>query len=196
MHQLQEARSGDGVVSLDLTSDDYFCRYDPVSGPVWAPVSGDAADPLHAASPPPPGSFWKAIGVPLSPSPRVIDLIHFTVAFAQSVIRYRDHKVGALIMIAQSLKTSRRGDRTAQQAATTFRTLLPLLPVRPQCLFEAFFLLHFLARYGHRRSWIFGAHLFPFRAHCWVAERDILLNEAAHRIEDYQVILTVEPLTS
>jgi len=140
-------------------------------------------------------SSWRSAGAP-RPAVRAIDLVQFTLALAQSAIQYRRRKVAELILIGQTLRVKGRSHYTAPQAAEIFKSLLPLLPVRPQCLFEAFFLLHFLARYGHRKSWIFGAHLFPFRAHCWIAEDDVLLNESPHRIEGYQVILTAEPTAS
>jgi hypothetical protein len=69
---------------------------------------------------------------------------------------------------------------------------MALMPFRPACLFNAFALLHFLDRYGLGADWVFGAQLFPFRAHCWLASDGMLLNELRHRIEDYDVVWTVE----
>jgi len=195
VQEIPEVRSGEGVIFLDLKSDDYLCRYDLGSGLDEDCPPSDELRPAAAASRPRPASSWRSDSQP-PPPVRVVDLIHFGLAFTQSALRYRDRKVGDLILIAQMLRINGRSRRSVSHVAKIFRSLLPLLPARPQCLFEAFFLLHFLARYGHRASWIFGAHLFPFRAHCWIAEGNLLLNEAPHRIEGYQIILKAEPVTS
>ncbi len=190
MREISEARSGEGVIFLDLKSDQYLCRYD--LGSALDRDRPPSDEPQPAASRRCPASPWRSAPDP-RPAIRATDLIHFALALAQSAINYRGRKVGDLILIGQKLRVSRPNNHTAPQVGKIFKSLLPLLPARPQCLFEAFFLLHFLARYGHRGGWIFGAHLFPFRAHCWIAEGNLLLNEAPHRIEGYQVILTAEP---
>lgn len=195
MREIQETRSGEGVVFLDLEKDDYFCRYDPNAEEGQARPSSDGVEASTAAADSCPESIWRLDATPRPPI-RAIDLLHFTMALIRSVIRYRGRKVADLILIGQTMRVSGGDRQSAPQVANTFKSLLPLLPVRPQCLFEAFFLLHFLARYGHRKSWVFGAHLFPFRAHCWIADGNVLLNEAPHRIEGYQVILTAEPAAS
>ncbi len=69
-----------------------------------------------------------------------------------------------------------------------------MLPVRPGCLFRTFFLLHFLMRFGHEADWVFGVKLFPFEAHCWLAQGPAPVGDRAAIVSRYMPILVSHPV--
>lgn len=65
------------------------------------------------------------------------------------------------------------------------------LPERGDCLFRSFFLINFLKAADLSADWVFAVHLYPFRAHCWLAVGDHVVGDSAHRVLAFQPILTV-----
>jgi len=190
-----EARSGDGLVFLDLETDEYSCCYDPdcpigAYADLVAPVCADGLDQAHPVA----VSRWVDAQQSDVPRPGIQDIVRFIMALIQSRMRFRGRSVGRLAFEARQLGSRKRSHiLTAQQASNLFRYLLSLTPFRPKCLFRSFALLHFLDRYGLGADWVFGVQLFPFRAHCWLSTGDLLLNELSHGIEDFRVIWIVAP---
>jgi len=190
-----EARSGDGVVFLDLETDQYSCCYDPERpignyAELLAPVRAIGHDHAHpiAASP------WIDARPSDMPRPHGLDIVRFFFALVRASLRSRSRSVAHLASVARTLRAKTPAvTMTPQEAANLFRYLLSLTPFRPKCLLGSFALLHFLDSYGLRASWVFGVQLFPFRAHCWVVSDGVLLNERRHGIEDYRVIWTITP---
>jgi hypothetical protein len=186
-----QARSGDGIVFLDLEADEYACCYDArkAIGPYCSCMpEGGGLDDTHPVLIP----YWMDVPQDDFPPPGMIDLARFLIAITNSAWRFRRRSVADLASVVASFgKKKRPSTMTVQQAANLFRHLLSLVPFNPECLFRSFALLHFLEGYGLRADWVFGVQLFPFRAHCWVAVDHLLLNERKHAIEDYEVIWTV-----
>ncbi len=188
-------RSGDGIVFLDLEHDDYACRYDPEE-PVaayaqrMALASGAALDPARPML----TSRWTDLQPSNFPRPTLAHLMRFLAALIRAAIGFRGRSVAELATRVQRFE-ARDGPQpiTPEQASNLFRHLLSFTPFTPKCLFGSYALLHFLDAHGLRADWIFGVQLFPFRAHCWVASGDLLLNELRHCIEDYAIIWTVSP---
>ncbi|MGS2722146.1 lasso peptide biosynthesis B2 protein [Porticoccus sp. GXU_MW_L64] len=59
-----------------------------------------------------------------------------------------------------------------------FNRLRPLLfTAHNQCLYDALVLAHFLMQHRIRPTLVFGVHLGPFGAHCWVEHDNFVLND-------------------
>jgi hypothetical protein len=187
-----EVRSGEGLIFLDLARDEYSCCYDPERPTLdyvdlIAPARSIGLDHAHSVQ----TSCWTDPLQSDFPTSSLFNVFRFMSALAKAGIRLRGRSVADLASVAGRLGSGRRHDTvTAQQASNLFRYYLALTPFRPRCLFNSFALLHFLDCYGLRADWVFGAQLFPFRAHCWLASDGMLLNELRHRIEDYEVVWT------
>ena len=186
-------RSGDGIVFLDLDQDDYACRYDPErpAGPYAAyAASSQSGGPDRAMTVL--TSRWQDADPSDFPRPSLAHILRFLAALAKAAWHFRGRSVADLARIARQLEPREQArSMTPEQASNLFRILLSFTPLKPQCLLGSFALLHFLSFHGLRADWVFGVQLFPFRAHCWVASGDLLLNERAHCIEDYEILWTV-----
>jgi len=60
-----------------------------------------------------------------------------------------------------------------------------------QCLFDSLALKRFLAKYGLFPDWIFGVHLNPFSAHCWLQHGDLLVHDSLDFVSRYTPIMVV-----
>lgn len=60
-----------------------------------------------------------------------------------------------------------------------------------RCFFNSLVLSRFLASYGYKTYWIFGVALDPFRAHCWVAVDDAVVDEYLSNIAIYDIIMVI-----
>ncbi|MEH3102197.1 lasso peptide biosynthesis B2 protein [Sphingomonas adhaesiva] len=189
-----ETRSGEGVVFLDLQSDEYSCSYEPLSGmqpysPTAPPLSGSG---ISITRPPVAEPVWLELASRDAPVISLRDVSRFATALLQSVLWFRNRPVRELLHRVSSRRDVKlRAEVGYDEVARRFDRLLAMLPVQPACLFRSFFLLNFMHLYGLGADWNFGVQLFPFRAHCWVARGNMLLNETSHAIEEYRVIHAV-----
>jgi hypothetical protein len=62
---------------------------------------------------------------------------------------------------------------------------------RNLCLLECVVLLELFARYRLYPTWVFGVHVRPFVAHCWLQHEDVVLNDTLDRVTDYTPIMRV-----
>jgi hypothetical protein len=191
---MREVRSGEGLIFLELDKDEYSCCYEPERSihdyvDLIASARSIGLDHPHSVR----TSRWTDALQSDFPHSSLFNAVSFMIAMATAGLSFRGRSVAGLASVADRLRTRRRRSKvTARQASNLFRYYLALTPFRPTCLFNSFALLHFLDRYGLRADWIFGAQLFPFRAHCWLASDGMLLNELRHRIEDYEVVWIVD----
>lgn len=200
-------RSSDGLVFLDIDRDAYFCLFDPVLA-----VPDDGGDTSrdtfrsqlleqglviegrHRAIDSfarPTTLMWREDLALDIGAPGIRDVVRFLRALAAATWRFRRSS------LAQMLAHAQRRDAVASGSSPTvatacFERLCLWLPFRIQCLFRSFFLLHFLRYYGLRADWIFGVSLFPFHAHCWLADGDLLLAERVGKVEGFSTIFQVE----
>lgn len=187
-----------GIVFLDLARDEYACvaveagSLDALPSSVIAELVdagiltcdralGRRHSPLQA----PDWIDHVSANVPL----RTRDVVRFIRALMSAGLRFRRRRVADLIDLAGTLAIASHALEPAAQVALRFERLVLLLPFRFQCLFRSYLLAHMLAQYGHRADWIFGVGLFPFRAHCWLAQGHVLVGEDAYRLTDYVPIL-------
>lgn len=199
-------RSSDGIVFLDIDRDAYFCVYDPRDatchdgGPIsWEVIRSqlleqglaiDGRQHGFQASARPITPFWREAPVDHR-SPGVRDIARFLHALVCAAWRFRRSSFAQ--MIAQAQRGTAGIPQSSPAVATAcFERLCLWLPFHIQCLFRSFFLLHFLRRYGLRADWIFGVSLFPFHAHCWLADGDLLLGERIGKVEGFTTIFQIE----
>lgn len=73
-----------------------------------------------------------------------------------------------------------------------FHTLRPTYPRDYLCLFDSLALLEFLSHWRMLPHWVFGVHVDPFEAHCWVQhDTTVLCDTDAFRSRWYSRILVV-----
>jgi hypothetical protein len=65
----------------------------------------------------------------------------------------------------------------------------PWLPLQGVCVFRSFMLMRLLSRAGIcSPRWVFGVRTWPFHAHCWVQDGDIVLTDHAESLLRYTPI--------
>lgn len=168
-----QVRCGDGVVTLDFERDDYSCQFAPIEGTPQA--FDDARQPL-----------WQdadRLDVRLERG----DVGRFLYACVKALFSFPSRSVRELLIQAQHLRVQplRHPYVRTPDLAARFERMSLYLPNRLPCLFKACALLHFLACHGHRADWVIGVQLFPFRAHCWLAQGELLIGERSHLVEQY-----------
>ena len=196
-------RASDGLVFLDIDRDAYFCLYAPVAADyggntMRAAIRAQLIEQGLVADRPAPGSVARPVTrlwrEDCGPDPALVglrDLGYFLRALVHAAWRFRRSSLAQMIGHAQHCKAPTRHASHADVAAR-FERLCLWLPFRIECLFRSFLLLHFLRSYGLSADWIFGVSLFPFHAHCWVADGDLLLAERVGKVEGFATILQIE----
>ena len=73
-------------------------------------------------------------------------------------------------------------DERLNELVELYKILKPLiLTVEDQCLFNSLLLIEFLACYRAYPNWYFGVRLNDFYAHCWVQEKNAILDDTVDR---------------
>jgi hypothetical protein len=198
---MREARSGDGLILLDVANDAYHCIYAPAAQTGAAVerlspegcVSGDALPECAVDATTPRARRWQERSVGDTPQTLSVGFIaRALVSLMIATIRFHRADFAGLIASAEQLHVAPvAGDEEASLLVARFERCAAWFPFRMQCLFRTYVLLHLLSAAGHRVQWVFGASLFPFRAHCWLAQDGQLLNESAEHLLGYEVLLTV-----
>ncbi len=79
----------------------------------------------------------------------------------------------------------------ARRLYSAFAALRPFYPRDYLCLFDSLAFLEFLCGYGLFPAWVFGVTSDPFKAHCWVQQGEVVLNDSVERAGAYVPIMTV-----
>lgn len=204
------ARSGDGLILLDLDADSYACIYDP-SPDALNEKANDclaedsdqrASNGISALLTPQAhwsqcrwrGADWRDPESIDSARPSIREGLYFLLALGIAALAFRRRPVRDLLRHIQNLSPpqTQDGHHSPAIVAAQFEQFCLFLPFRMQCLFRSFFLLHFLRLQGFGADWVFGAGLFPFRAHCWLAIDSHLVGERSHLIESYEPLFTLK----
>jgi hypothetical protein len=99
-------------------------------------------------------------------------------------VRRRKEKAG---FVAQEFDVAR-----ARNLIATFGSMRSLFfSTRNLCLLESIVLLELFARYDLFPTWVFGVHVRPFAAHCWLQYEDLVLNDTIDNVTRYTPIMTV-----
>jgi hypothetical protein len=86
---------------------------------------------------------------------------------------------------------ARRPLRKIHALLSAFKALRLFYPRSYLCLFDSLALIEFLARYNVFPLLVFGVAADPFKAHCWVQDGGIVLNDDLHRISAFTPIMIV-----
>jgi hypothetical protein len=199
------ARTRHGLIFLDVRRDAYSCIYlpprsagcggpEPVAPPLLAQLRDEGLLATADATTP----AWPcAADIPdwIEPAPNVAvrltvrDIARFGRALLRATIGFHRRSFDQLILRGTALATQGRRSTADQSIAAGFELLCLFLPFRMQCLFRSWFLLHYLRTYGLSADWVFAATLFPFHAHCWLADGERLIGERIGQVEDLAPIL-------
>lgn len=80
----------------------------------------------------------------------------------------------------------------ARNLIATFGSMRSLFfSTRNLCLLESIVLLELFGRYNLFPTWVFGVHVRPFAAHCWLQYEDLILNDTIDNVTRYTPIMTV-----
>lgn len=201
------ARLHGDLVILDLADDTYSCI-------IAADRSLDASDQLDSTLLGPLGLCADTAAHVLAPQsastrrPRDLtrcptaqlscaDATRFIASLVETSWHFRRRALRHLLAVARRQERPRSvlpPDELARQVAAFERACL-WLPVKIECLFRSLHLLLFLRRSGQGVDWVFGVHLFPFRAHCWLMVGDEVIGDAVHRTTAFTPIMTTGPST-
>ncbi|MBL8552251.1 MAG: lasso peptide biosynthesis B2 protein [Hyphomonadaceae bacterium] len=79
----------------------------------------------------------------------------------------------------------------ARAAIAAFHGARSWYPRSYNCLFDCVAMLAFLRSSGLRATWVFGARLYPFAAHCWLEVEDVALGEDIAHLRAFTPLLAV-----
>jgi hypothetical protein len=194
---IRTARSGDGLIILDIEGDSYHAVYTPVggTGPILLPAAIAPAVRRRLAAHDRfdiEGNYaWQDLALCTNVAVRLADLVRFIGCLFVAAWRFRTRNFQELIKVASQRRivASASHVRAYGELVPLFDRLCLFLPFRIECLFRSFFLLHFLRAHGRDAQWVFGATLFPFRAHCWLAQGPVLLGDRSDNVLDYTTMM-------
>ncbi|MEM8935773.1 MAG: lasso peptide biosynthesis B2 protein [Pseudomonadota bacterium] len=138
--------------------------------------------------------------IPVSePRINVTDILKLARAYIATTIRLRFFGLESSIA---HLRKSKRGIPDTLNADDKMNTLFALVeryktlkPVfvktQDNCLFNALFLIEFLAMHGEPAELWIGVRVHDFGAHAWVRQGDILIDDFLHTVAQYKPILVV-----
>jgi hypothetical protein len=124
-----------------------------------------------------------------SAKPRIRDVVSVAWLLRTSRNAIATRPIGEILFgLGNSFETHRRQwdglDPVAN--ATRFITARRLVPYAPNCLTDSLALVRWLGRSG--ASLVFGVKLEPFSAHCWVQLDELLLNDRADTVAQFQPV--------
>lgn len=83
------------------------------------------------------------------------------------------------------------GQQNLPELVEIFNCLRPYYIRRYLCLYDSLALIEFLALYQLFPRWVFGVTAEPFNAHCWVQERDQVLNDTVEYVRSFTPIMAI-----
>ncbi|MDR6709300.1 hypothetical protein J2X73_003689 [Novosphingobium sp. 1748] len=106
-------------------------------------------------------------------------------SFAEILAEIRDAKCRADATVAGS------EDRRAREIASAFYRMNAYVTRYDQCLLRSLAMIRCLLANRVPADLMFGVATRPFRAHCWVQHRDLVLNDTLEGIRNYTPILVI-----
>lgn len=201
------ARLHDDLVVLDLASDSYLSLIRPVRGDDGDHPDDGGLDPGQQATLidaglaatvvgatawriDPHARQWRDLAPVARPGLSAGVVGDFVVALAVALWRSRQ-TLARLCRVPRCVGRAPLDPSALAGAVQVFDTIALWLPASGDCLFRATMLRVFLARRGLPTDLVFGVHLFPFRAHCWLAVENRVVGDAAHRVLAFEPIMTI-----
>lgn len=85
--------------------------------------------------------------------------------------------------------TTNASATTLEHALGQFRAGRRFVPIAPNCLYDSLALCRFLQRRGICADLVIGAKLYPFGAHCWLQQGEVVLNDSLASARDFEPVL-------
>ena len=204
-------RIGESNVFLDVVSDRYFCLQRRLNT-AFTDLSEERhveAELLHAlrssgivVEAPTTDLFACSKGAPACLDDDVPGRRSTFLGFAGAIasrarwtwnIRHRSlsENIAHLVRRRQSLSERNAPPTSPQDLARAFRAASVVWPEHGRCLPTAMALFDTLVAAGHPARLVFGVHLTPFYAHCWVELGGRLVNDQPERICQFTPIRIV-----
>jgi hypothetical protein len=196
-------------VFLDIARDRYFCLGSQIDQAFARMLAGGAVMPDQQAALvgagilgpdatlPSPCRHRTAEGrIPISPA-ATRPVASFAVLMRRLCWTYRLRFLGLSRSIAriEQLRalSSRVGTNfeSAARVARAHRGAAYIWSERDRCLPSALALMEDLIRGGVHARFVFGVHLDPFLAHCWVEVEGLLVRDDPDRVRAFQPILVI-----
>lgn len=88
--------------------------------------------------------------------------------------------------------SSKNDPETVRTYVEIFKRLRPLFfTAHNHCLFDSLALIEFMALAGIYPIWVFGVHIGPFGAHCWVQDEHFVYNEHLDQAHFFTPIMAI-----
>lgn len=198
---------GDDLVVLDARTNAYYCLPAASAAVQVEPAGVAFDDPDLAAQFAEAGLLVEApspSSSPVSPRPRqdlsqrsaqaarLTDVAVILAAWLTMLVSYHlaDFRRLSRPSGGATVRPTELSDEVRQIVAT-FERVLPWLPFQGVCLYRSFLLRRVLRWRGHHARWVFGVRTWPFLAHCWLQIGDVVLDDAAERLEAFSPIMEV-----
>jgi hypothetical protein len=135
---------------------------------------------------PPPYPTYSALSASTGQTKRYRWAI--TRAYSEMALFYVGRPLPFLLAHARSHPSGRRVSNPVE-LARAFEAASPWLPWQGACLFRSFMLMRLLSWAGARDlQWVFGVKTWPFSAHCWVQQGDVVLSDYAENLPRFSPI--------
>lgn len=112
-------------------------------------------------------------------------------AHASAWLMLRTLPLHKMLRHVSGTSVHRRKDGDIAQCAAAFRASDAIVARTDRCLLKAIAMSLYLRRSGFRAQMVFGVTLDPFRAHCWLQDDTLLLNESYDIARNFTPILVV-----
>ncbi|MGC6331159.1 lasso peptide biosynthesis B2 protein [Rhizorhabdus sp. FW153] len=209
------ARFADRTIILDITVDRYW-QLDARAGHLLDRIQrgepcSDAEDSmlmrlrrLGLVQPIAERQSSPCLGAPAEPrrsliEQRPVEFQHLGLALLVEIacdaiavrIALRSGRLSHTIASVRKPKRRSTGPLSLDQAADLFERGMRWLPIKRICLADSLALLRFCARRGFAPSLIFAVEAYPFQAHCWVQQDDLVLNDVLADIMRFHPVLVL-----
>lgn len=132
-------------------------------------------------------------------APRILARHVFTAvrSYLEAVLALRAQPLAKVLGAVARLRLCGREDRCNERdrllrLARVFLRLQPFIyTAEDGCLLESIALVRFLSRYALFPTLVIGVQTTPFKAHCWVQQDELVLNESAGSVCAFTPILAI-----
>ena len=125
---------------------------------------------------------------------RIIVPVLIAFVRAQWIIRHGGFKAAIdCVSTPGSGKIGPRSETARRDVVRAYLIGRRRIPFAPACLRDSLAMLIFLRRQGLSADFIVGVSDTPFTAHCWLQDRQVVLNDTVENVADFVPILVIRP---
>lgn len=135
--------------------------------------------------------------IPQCDSVRLVDLPRFFVAWATIALTLHTVSLERTVERIRRRKAERADtaetnlDALRPALASYFKLQSRFLPLNDSCLRNSLTMVEYLASYNFYPTCVFGVHMQPWSAHCWVQDRNIVLGDTITNTREFVPIMTI-----